>query len=97
MPPTVIKIGLNIERGMLYNRINQRVDLMMEKGLLEEVISLVSFQHKNALKTVGYNEIFSFLNNEYTLQKAIENIKKNTRRFAKRQLTWFKNPHRFSS
>jgi len=86
----IIKIGLNIERSMLYERINKRVDIMMENGLLEEVNSLLNFHNKNALQTVGYNELFRFLNNEYTLQKAVENIKQNTRRFAKRQLTWFR-------
>jgi tRNA dimethylallyltransferase len=86
----IIKIGLNIERNMLYERINKRVDIMMEDGLFEEVRSLINFQHRNALQTVGYKEIFAFLNDECTLQKAVENIKQNTRRFAKRQLTWFR-------
>ena len=63
---------------------------MMENGLLEEVELLIPFQDKNALQTVGYKEIFSFFNNESTLERAIENIKQNTRRFAKRQLTWFR-------
>jgi len=89
-PFEIIKIGLNIERSMLYNHINKRVDIMMEDGLLEEVSTLLKFQQRNALQTVGYKEIFSFLNNECTLKKAVENIKQNTRRFAKRQLTWFR-------
>ena len=63
---------------------------MMKKGLLKEVTSLVKFQTTNALQTVGYKEIFSFLNNECALEKAVEKIKQNTRRFAKRQLTWFR-------
>ena len=63
---------------------------MMENGLLEEVNSLVNFQDRNGLQTVGYKEIFTFLNDECTLQKAVENIKQNSRRFAKRQLTWFR-------
>jgi tRNA dimethylallyltransferase len=63
---------------------------MMNDGLLEEVISLEKHQHLNALQTVGYKEIFSFLNNETTLENAVEQIKQNTRRFAKRQLTWFR-------
>jgi len=88
-PFEIIKIGLNIERKILYNNINKRVDVMIKKGLLKEAASLIKFKEKNALQTVGYKEIFSFLNNECTLQKAIEDIKKNTRRFAKRQLTWF--------
>jgi tRNA dimethylallyltransferase len=63
---------------------------MLEDGLLEEVESLIPFKHKNALQTVGYKEIFSFYNNHYTLEETVENIKQNTRRFAKRQLTWFR-------
>ena len=63
---------------------------MMECGLLEEVSSLIEFQSLNSLQTVGYKEIFSFINNECTLKEAVEKIKQNTRRFAKRQLTWFK-------
>ena len=89
-PFRIIKIGLNIEREKLYNRINKRVDIMMQEGLLEEAISLQNYQHKNSLQTVGYKEIFTFLNNEHTLEEAVANIKKNTRRLAKRQLTWFK-------
>ena len=89
-PFEILKIGLNIERSILYDRINKRVYLMMENGLLEEVNSLVNFQDRNGLQTVGYKEIFTFLNDECTLQKAVENIKQNSRRFAKRQLTWFR-------
>lgn len=89
-PFEIIKIGLTIDRALLYERINTRVDNMLENGLLEEVESLIPFQKKNALQTVGYKEIFAFYNNECTLEKAVENIKKNTRRFAKRQLTWFR-------
>lgn len=89
-PFKIIKIGLNIERNKLYNRINKRVDIMMEKGLLQEAISLIEYQYKNSLQTVGYKEIFTFLNKECTLEEAVENIKKNTRRLAKRQLTWFR-------
>ena len=89
-PFEIIKIGLTMNRKLLYERIDARVDKMIEKGLIEEVKSLLPFQHKNALQTVGYKEIFSFYNNECTLDQAVENIKKNTRRFAKRQITWFK-------
>jgi tRNA dimethylallyltransferase len=85
-----IIIGLDMEREQLYKRINHRVDLMMEEGLLEEVKSLQEFQHLNALKTVGYSEIFKYLNGEWTLDQAIDKIKQNTRNFAKRQLTWFR-------
>ena len=79
-----------MEREKLYNRINQRVDLMMQEGLLAEVKSLQEFQHLNALKTVGYSEILNYLNGEWTLDFAIDKIKQNTRNFAKRQLTWFR-------
>jgi len=89
-PFEIIKIGLNIERNLLYELIDKRVNLMMNNGLLEEVKSLHDFQKKNALQTVGYKELFRFINNQYTLDEAIKNIKKNTRRFAKRQLTWFR-------
>ena len=89
-PFKIIKIGLNIERNILYDRINKRVDLMIKDGLAEEANSLFKLQDKNALQTVGYKEIFTFLNNECTLETAIKNIKRNTRRFAKRQLTWFR-------
>ncbi len=89
-PFKIIKIGLNAERSILYERINKRVDIMMANGLLKEVNSLTILKHRNALKTVGYREIFAFLNNECTLEDAVENIKQNTRRFAKRQLTWFR-------
>jgi tRNA dimethylallyltransferase len=89
-PFEIIKIGLTIDRALLYERINTRVDKMLENGLLEEVELLIPFQQKNALQTVGYKEIFAFYNNECTLEKAVENIKQNTRRFAKRQLTWFR-------
>nr|WP_294896179.1 tRNA (adenosine(37)-N6)-dimethylallyltransferase MiaA [uncultured Pedobacter sp.] len=85
-----ILIGLNTEREVLYKRINRRVDLMMEAGLLQEVKSLQHFQHLNALKTVGYSEMFRHLNGEWTLSEAIEKLKQNTRNFAKRQITWFK-------
>ena len=89
-PFEIIKIGITTERETLYNRINTRVDKMLENGLLEEVELLIPFQHKNALQTVGYKEIFAFYNNDCTLEKSVENIKQNTRRFAKRQLTWFR-------
>jgi len=89
-PFKIIKIGLTIDRALLYERIDARIDKMIENGLLEEVDSLLPFQNKNALQTVGYKEIFSFYNNECTLEEAIANIKQNTRRFAKRQLTWFR-------
>lgn len=89
-PFNIIKIGLNIERQALYGQINHRVDQMMEMGLLKEVEALVPFKHLNALKTVGYTELFDYLDGQYSLQEALDRIKQNTRRFAKRQLTWFR-------
>ena len=85
-----ISIGLTADREMIYNRINQRVDIMMQEGLMEEVKSLLPYQNLNALNTVGYKEIFNYLNNKWELDFTVSEIKKNTRRFAKRQLTWFK-------
>ena len=74
----------------MYERINQRVDIMMNEGLLKEAKQLYAHRELNALQTVGYRELFSYLDSEISLDFAIEEIKKNTRRFAKRQLTWFK-------
>lgn len=85
-----IKIGLRADREIIYDRINQRVDIMLENGLLEEAKNLYSHNHLNALQTVGYRELFSYFNNSFTKEFAVSEIKKNTRRFAKRQLTWFK-------
>lgn len=89
-----IPIGLTAERDIIYNRINQRVDLMKEAGLLNEVEKLIEHKNLNALNTVGYKELFNHLNGEWTLDFAISEIKKNTRRFAKRQLTWFKRDNK---
>ena len=86
----IIKIGLNTDREILYERINKRVDEMMQHGLLEEVKKLLPQKHLNALKTVGYNELFDFLENKIDLNTAVDAIKQNTRKFAKRQLTWFR-------
>ncbi len=85
-----IKIGLTADREIIYDRINRRVDIMMEKGLLEEVKKIYSYKKLNALQTVGYRELFKYLDGEFTLDFAVSEIKKNTRRFAKRQITWFK-------
>ena len=85
-----ITIGLHSERENIYNRINKRVDIMIENGLLNEVEKLYEFKGLNSLNTVGYKELFKFKDNEWTLEFAIAEIKKNSRRFAKRQLTWFK-------
>lgn len=86
----IIKVGLNIAREDLYNRINQRVDGMIEGGLVEEAEELLDFRSASSLQTVGYQEIFGYLLGEYDLKTAIDNIKTNTRQYAKRQLTWFK-------
>lgn len=85
----IVKVGINLPRPELFSRIGIRVDQMIEKGLVDEVKSLQPFRHLNALNTVGYKEIFDFMDSNITLQQAIENIKTNTRRYAKRQLTWF--------
>lgn len=87
---TPILIGLEAERNVIYNRINQRVDTMMNEGLLTEAKDTFAHKNLNALQTVGYRELFSYFEGKITLEFAIEEIKKNTRRFAKRQLTWFK-------
>ena len=86
----VIFIGLSAEREKVYDRINQRVDEMIEEGLIEEAKSLYEFRDKNALQTVGYRELFDFFDGKISQQEAISEIKKNTRRFAKRQGTWFR-------
>ena len=85
-----IKIILNRDRETLYERINLRVNQMMKEGLLEEVKNLLPFREFNALQTVGYKELFAYFDGECNLETAIEEIKKNTRRYAKRQMTWFR-------
>jgi len=85
-----IKICLNTDREILYNRINKRVDAMMENGLLKECEQMIEFRHNYALNTVGYSEIFSFFDGNISLEKAIELIKQHSRNYAKRQVTWFK-------
>jgi len=88
-----ITIGLTADRDIIYNRIETRVDVMLNTGQLDEAKALYSKRHLNALNTVGYKELFNYFGNKWTLDFAIAEIKKNTRRFAKRQLTWFKrNP-----
>jgi tRNA dimethylallyltransferase len=87
---TPIIIGLEAERSVMYDRINQRVDIMINEGLLAEAEQLYPHKELNALQTVGYRELFSYFDGDGTLDFAIEEIKKNTRRFSKRQLTWFK-------
>lgn len=86
----IIKIGLDRPREELFQIIEQRVDHMIKMGLVNEVRSLETYKHLNALNTVGYKEIFNYFDGEWTLDKAIEKIKTHTRRYAKRQLTWFR-------
>ncbi|WP_313384016.1 tRNA (adenosine(37)-N6)-dimethylallyltransferase MiaA [Chishuiella sp.] len=86
----IIKIGLELPREEMYDRINQRVDIMINEGLVEEAKSLFHLKELNALQTVGYRELFDYFEEKISLDFAIEEIKKNTRRFAKRQMTWFK-------
>ena len=86
----IIKIGLQRDREELNKIINSRVDRMMEEGLLDEVKELIPFRNLNALKTVGYKELFDHFDGKYTIAQAVEKIKTNTRRFAKRQMTWFR-------
>ena len=89
-PFQIIKIGLRREREELYERINRRVDIMMEQGLLEEAKSVYSHKGMNSLNTVGYKEIFNYLDGEWTLDFAIEKIKQNSRIYSRKQMTWFK-------
>ena len=89
-PFNIIKTGIELPRPELNERINKRVDAMIDNGLVKEVESLIPYQHINALQTVGYRELFDYFNGYISLEKAIENIKTNTRHYAKRQMTWFK-------
>lgn len=86
----IVKIGVDLPREVLYERIDRRVDLMMEAGLEAEARSLYPFRRLNALQTVGYRELFAYFDGEYTREEAVELIKRNSRRYAKRQLTWFR-------
>jgi tRNA dimethylallyltransferase len=89
-PFEIQKFVIDLPREMLYDRINKRVDIMLENGLLNEVQNLLDWQNLPALKTVGYSELFDYFNGKITLEEAIELIKRNSRRYAKRQLTWFR-------
>ena len=93
---TPIIIGLEADREIMYDRINQRVDIMLNEGLLEEAQTLYPNKHLNALQTVGYRELFDYFDGKTTLDLATEQIKMNTRRFAKRQITWFKRTENVS-
>ena len=95
-PFNIVKIGLELPRTDLYQRINDRVDKMMAAGLPKEAEALLPYKKMNALQTVGYREFFSFLNNQTSLDEAIEAIKLNTRHYAKRQMTWFKKDNEIS-
>jgi len=89
-PFNILKAGLNLHRPQLYSRIDRRVDAMIAAGLVEEARRLFPFRHLNALNTVGYKELFEYFDGKVDLDRAIELIKQNSRRFAKRQLTWFR-------
>jgi tRNA dimethylallyltransferase len=88
-PFNSVKLGLNLPREQLYNRINERVDVMIAEGLVKEAENLIPYREANALKTVGYNELFDYFDGKTDMHTAIELIKQHTRQFAKRQLTWF--------
>lgn len=90
-PFRIVKIGLTRSRELLFQRINQRVDEMMQQGLIDEVRSVYPLRHLNSLNTVGYKELFKVLDGEWELSMAVERIKKNTRVYAKKQMTWFKH------
>ena len=89
-PFQIVKIGLTRDRQELYDRINQRVDTMMSEGLLDEVRSVSAYRSTNALNTVGYKELFDYIDGQWPLEEAVERIKGNTRRYARKQLTWYK-------
>ena len=93
-PFEIITFGLTMERGKLYERINNRVELMISNGLVEEVRSLIPYRSLNALNTVGYSELFDYFDGKSDLNTAITAVKQNTRRYAKRQLTWFRKENK---
>jgi tRNA dimethylallyltransferase len=90
---SVVKIGLDMPRMELHQRINARVDHMMVQGLLQEAEGLLDYRHLNALNTVGYKELFAYMEGKCTLERAVETIKGHTRQYARRQLTWFRRYH----
>lgn len=92
-PFRIVKIGLTRDRAELYERINRRVDLMIEEGLVEEAKAVYTHRHLNSLNTVGYKEIFKYLDGEWELPFAIEKIKQNSRIYSRKQMTWFKRDH----
>lgn len=94
-PFSIIKIALDLPREVLYDRINRRVDIMMEQGLLDEVQKLYPQRHLKNLQTVGYSELFDYMDGKYSLEEAIDKIKQHSRNYAKRQLTWFRKDKEF--
>jgi len=94
-PFKIIKLGISLPREILYRRINERVEIMVQQGLLDEVRALLPYRNLNALNTVGYNELFDYFDGKVELAASIDLIKQNTRRFAKRQLTWFRKDKDF--
>jgi tRNA dimethylallyltransferase len=86
----IVKIGVDMSRDVLYERINRRVDIMMEAGLEREARAVLPYRNCNSLRTVGYSEMFDFFDGKTTRDEAVELIKRNTRRYAKRQMTWFR-------
>lgn len=95
-PFRILKIGLKLDREELYGRINRRVDEMMKDGLLDEVRSVLPYRHLNSLNTVGYKELFKYLDGEWELPFAIEKIKQNSRIYSRKQMTWFKRDERYA-
>ena len=94
-PFHILRIALDMERELLYNRINRRVEVMMEAGLLEEVKQLHHLRGYTAMKTVGYRELFKHLDGELSLEEAVDLIQRNTRKYARKQLTWFRKENRY--
>ena len=94
-PFNIIKIATDMPRDILYDRINRRVDMMVEEGLLAEAESMYPKRHLNALQTVGYREVFDYFDGKCSLEEAIELVKRNSRRYAKRQMTWFRRDSEF--
>jgi tRNA dimethylallyltransferase len=94
-PFNIIKIATDMPRDILYDRINRRVDMMVEDGLIAEADAMYSKRHLNALQTVGYREVFDYFDGKCSLDEAIDLIKRNSRRYAKRQMTWFRRDSEF--
>jgi tRNA dimethylallyltransferase len=94
-PFRILRMALDMERELLYDRINKRVESMMEEGLLEEVKQLQPLRGYTAMKTVGYRELFKHLDGKLSLEEAVDLIQRNTRKFARKQLTWFRKENRY--